>query len=131
MTYTFACPVPCSRVIRVDACDDDDAVRKIIEAGGMTCRSRESSKPCRTPHPPMSPLPDKQMVDLVRVSMTVDDLPEAAVRDQTVRRAYGVKGGIGSPGSRKPQKGGSMARSVPDSSGPMRGRTCFFSRALS
>ncbi len=42
MTYTFSCPAPCSRVIRVEAHDDEDAVGKIIQAGAMICRNRGS-----------------------------------------------------------------------------------------
>ena len=47
MTYTFSCPAPCRRVIRVDAHDDDDAVGKIIRAGAMTCRNERSDDPCQ------------------------------------------------------------------------------------
>ena len=38
MIYTFSCPAPCRRVIRVDARNDDDAVGTLIKAGAMTCR---------------------------------------------------------------------------------------------
>jgi len=41
MTYTFSCPAPCTRVIRIDARNDEDAVGKIIKAGAMTCRNRK------------------------------------------------------------------------------------------
>ena len=50
MTYTFSCPAPCNRVIRVDAHDDEDAVGKIIQAGAMTCRNSGSHDPCDTTH---------------------------------------------------------------------------------
>jgi hypothetical protein len=35
MTDTCSCPAPRSRVIRVEARDDEDALGKIIEAGAM------------------------------------------------------------------------------------------------
>ena len=51
MTYTFSCPAPCRRVIRVEARDDEDAVWKIINAGAMTCRNKRSDGPCDSTHP--------------------------------------------------------------------------------
>ena len=33
MLYAFSCPAPCSRVLKVDARNDDDAVNKILGAG--------------------------------------------------------------------------------------------------
>jgi len=81
MTYTFSCPAPCSRVIRVEARDDEDAVWKIIRAGAMTCRNSGSGGPCDTTHPIMSPLPEKQLRDVVRLSMQAEDQPEMESRD--------------------------------------------------
>jgi hypothetical protein len=75
MTYTFSCPAPCSRVIRVEARDDEDAVWKIIKAGAMTCRNRGSDDPCDSTHPAMPPLPERQLRDVVRLSMQAEDLP--------------------------------------------------------
>ena len=81
MTYTFSCPAPCSRVIRVEARDDEDAVWKIIKAGAMTCRNRGSDSPCDTTHPIMSPLPERQLTDVVRLSMQAEDHPGMESRD--------------------------------------------------
>jgi hypothetical protein len=81
MTYNFSCPAPCSRVIRVEARDDEDAVEKIIRAGAMTCRNRESNNPCDTTHLVLTPLPETQLRELVRLSMQAEDLPERASRD--------------------------------------------------
>jgi hypothetical protein len=75
MTYIFSCPVPCSRVIRVEARDDEDAVRKIIKAGAMTCRNEGSNGPCDSTHPALSPLPERRLRDVVRLSMQAEDLP--------------------------------------------------------
>ena len=76
MTYTFSCPAPCRRVIRVEARNDEDAVWKIIKAGAMTCRNGGSDGPCDTTHPIMPPLPEWQLRDVVRLSMRAEDHPE-------------------------------------------------------
>ena len=81
MTYNFSCPAPCSRVIRVEAHDDEDAVEKIIQAGAMTCRKRGSNDPCDTTHLVLTPLPEMQLRELVRLSMRAEDLPEVASGD--------------------------------------------------
>ncbi len=70
MTYIFTCPIPCSRLIRIDANDADDAVRKIVMAGGMACRNGESPVSCVQSHPPRPSLPERQLKDLVRFIMT-------------------------------------------------------------
>jgi hypothetical protein len=72
MTYTFSCPAPCSRIVRVEARDDEEAVGKIIEAGAMTCRNRGSDGSCDTTHPIMPPLPERQLRDVVRLSMQAE-----------------------------------------------------------
>lgn len=75
MTYIFACPFPCNRVISVDAGDADDAVRKIIKAGGLTCRNGESHIPCKITHPQIPPLSDRQLRELIRSTMKQEDFP--------------------------------------------------------
>jgi hypothetical protein len=80
MTYTFTCPSPCSRVIRVDASSDDDAVRKILKAGAIVCRNVGGHDLCEAVHPRMSPLTDGQLREAVRLIMTAEDLPEAERR---------------------------------------------------
>jgi hypothetical protein len=80
MTYTFSCPAPCSRVIRVDALDDEDAVGKIIQAGAMTCRNKGSDDTCKTTHLVMTPLPERQLREVVRLSMRAEERPEMASR---------------------------------------------------
>jgi hypothetical protein len=82
MIYTFLCPAPCRRVIRVDARNDDDAVGKIIKAGAMTCRNRASHDPCDTTHPIMSPWTDMQLRGVVRLTMRAEELPERESRDR-------------------------------------------------
>ncbi len=73
MTYIFTCPIPCSRLIRIDANDADDAVRKIVKAGGMACRNGESPVSCVESHPPMPPLSERRLKDLVRFIMKEED----------------------------------------------------------
>jgi hypothetical protein len=73
MTYIFTCPAPCNRVIRIDANDADDAIRKIVKAGGMACRNGERPGSCGESHPQMLPLPERMLKDLVRFIMTEVD----------------------------------------------------------
>jgi len=83
MTYTFSCPAPCRRVIRVDARDDEDAVGKIIEAGAMTCRNGKSRNPCEKSHSLMTPLPEMRLREVVQWIMQSEDSPQTgALRDK-------------------------------------------------
>jgi hypothetical protein len=72
MVYTFACPPPCSRVIKVDANNDDDAVNKIIGAGAINCRNTNDTPSCKKVlHLP--PLPEENLRDIVRLCMNVEN----------------------------------------------------------
>jgi len=71
MNYTFSCPVPCSRVIMVEANNDDDAVNKIIGAGAINCRTIKNESCCKKVHY-LSPLSEKELKEIVRLSMNVD-----------------------------------------------------------
>lgn len=82
MIYSFLCPAPCRRVIRVDARNDDVAVGKLIKAGAMTCRNRASDNTCDTTRPAMSPLTDLQLRGVVRLIMRAEELPEMEPRDR-------------------------------------------------
>ena len=73
MTYTFVCPSPCSRVIRIDASNADDAVREIIKAGGMACRNEENLDVCKEGHLQLSPLPQRQLRDIIRFMMNEEN----------------------------------------------------------
>ncbi len=81
MTYTFSCPVPCNRVIRVEAHDDEDAVGKIIEAGAMRCRNERSGACCDTTLF-MTPLPEGRLKEVVRLMMKVYERRESAAMEQ-------------------------------------------------
>jgi hypothetical protein len=71
MVYTFACPAPCSRVIMVDAHNDDDAITKIIGAGAIICRNIRNSSCCeKVPHLP--PLPENKLREIVQLCMNVE-----------------------------------------------------------
>ena len=60
MVYTFSCPAPCSRLIMVDANNDDDAVNKIIGAGAINCRNINNTPSCKKVLQ-LSPLPEKKL----------------------------------------------------------------------
>ncbi|MEN6465999.1 MAG: hypothetical protein ABFD62_12520 [Syntrophaceae bacterium] len=81
MTYSFSCPVPCRRVILVDARNEADAIGKIIKAGALTCRNGGSHGPCDATRPVMPPLPDLQLREVVRLIIQAGDLPEIGSRD--------------------------------------------------
>ena len=72
MVYTFTCPPPCSRVIKVDANNDDDAVNKIIGAGAINCRNINNTSCCKKVHD-LSPLPEKKLGDIVRLCINVEN----------------------------------------------------------
>jgi len=72
MVYTFTCPSPCSRIIMIDANNGDDAVYKIIEAGALSCRNINNASCCKKViHLP--PLPEKKLIDIVRLCMNVEN----------------------------------------------------------
>lgn len=75
MVYTFACPVPCDRVIKVYANTDDDAVKKIIEAGAISCRNIANRSYCEKGHRPMPSLPAKQLREIVQLIMESESSP--------------------------------------------------------
>jgi hypothetical protein len=69
MVYTFACPVPCKRVIKVYANTDDDAIKKIIAAGAISCRNVSNQSCSEKHHQHMHVLPKNQLREIVRLSM--------------------------------------------------------------
>ena len=69
MIYTFSCPLPCNRVIKVDANNDDDAIKKIITAGAINCRS-VTNRSCHEKHMSyLPPLKEKLLKEIVMFSM--------------------------------------------------------------
>ncbi len=68
MIYQFSCPHPCTRVIQVDAHDDEDAIWKIIKAGAMICR-KEGRTACDSAIPFIYPLSYEQLREIVRLIM--------------------------------------------------------------
>lgn len=72
MVYAFACPAPCSRVIKVDASDDDDAVNKIMEAGAINCRNINSTPSCKKVLQ-LPPLPEENLRAIVLLCMSVEN----------------------------------------------------------
>jgi hypothetical protein len=65
MTYSFACPVPCNREIRVQAKDNLDAVDKIILAGAISCRNGKNRSICEEARFVMPPMPEEQLRNIV------------------------------------------------------------------
>ena len=75
MIYKFECPHPCTRVIQVDADNDEEAIWKLINAGAMTCRNGESNDSCIKALPFLFPLPKPQLKEAVRLTMLKVNLP--------------------------------------------------------
>jgi hypothetical protein len=72
MVYKFVCPAPCNREIMVDATNDDDAINKIIGAGAINCRNIENT-PCCKKVLHLPPLSEKELREIVRLSMNVEN----------------------------------------------------------
>jgi hypothetical protein len=69
MTYSFACPVPCKREIKVDANDNLNAVDKTIVAGAMSCRNRDNQCSCKQAYLNMPPIPAEELRCIVSLYM--------------------------------------------------------------
>jgi hypothetical protein len=74
MVYTFACPVPCHRIIKVYANTDDDAINNIIVAGALSCRNMANRKYCEKSRRDMPSLPAEQLREIVRFSMEAEPI---------------------------------------------------------
>ena len=74
MVYTFACPVPCHRVIKIFANTDDDAINKIIVAGALSCRNMGNKTYCEKGRHHMPSLPGDQLREIVRFSMEAESV---------------------------------------------------------
>ncbi len=60
MKYSLNCPSPCNYKIDVDAQNDDEAVRKIMEKGKVHAEQA---------HPGMPPMTETQMKEMIRANM--------------------------------------------------------------
>ena len=69
MTYSFVCPAPCNREIKVDANDNLEAVKKIIMKGAISCRNIDNQCNCKQAHLDMSPIPEEQLRNIVSLCM--------------------------------------------------------------
>jgi hypothetical protein len=58
--YSFKCPAPCNEEIKVDAENDDDAVKKLMVAGKAHIKAA---------HPDMPPMTDEQMKSMLKAAM--------------------------------------------------------------
>jgi hypothetical protein len=72
MVYTFSCPVPCNKVIKVDANNDDDAIKKIITAGAINCRYSKKRSCSEKRGNYLPPLPEKYLKEIVQLSMKAE-----------------------------------------------------------
>jgi hypothetical protein len=79
MVYTFACPVPCQRIIKVHADSDDEAIERMIVAGAMSCRNAAHRRYCEEGHRRMPSFSMEQLRQIVRLSMEAEsvDIPMA------------------------------------------------------
>jgi hypothetical protein len=69
MIYSFACPAPCDREIKVEALDDSEAIEKMITAGAISCRNSDTQCSCNRAQIAMSPIPEKQLRHIVSLCM--------------------------------------------------------------
>jgi hypothetical protein len=60
MKYSFQCPAPCSKEIKVDAVSDDEAINKLMTAGKVHAKEA---------HPNMPAMSEQQMKDMVKAGM--------------------------------------------------------------
>ncbi|MHB8908626.1 MAG: hypothetical protein ACYDAA_07085 [Syntrophales bacterium] len=69
MIYSFACPAPCDRKIKVEAHDNLDAIEKIITAGAISCRNSDTQCSCSRAQIELSPIPEEQLRNIVSLCM--------------------------------------------------------------
>ncbi len=67
--YSFACPAPCNREIKVKANDNLDAVEKIITAGAISCRNIGNRRSCDQAPFDMPPMSEDELRRIVSLSM--------------------------------------------------------------
>jgi predicted small metal-binding protein len=60
MKYSFTCPAPCNYEIKIDAQNDDEALKKIMEAGGVHAKKA---------HPDMPPMTEEKLKNMFRSGM--------------------------------------------------------------
>lgn len=65
MIYSFSCPLPCNRKIRVEAKNFPDAVDEMIKAGAIGCRSGKKQFLCEKAHLDMPPIPETHLKSIV------------------------------------------------------------------
>jgi predicted small metal-binding protein len=60
MKYSFTCPAPCNYEIKIDAQNDDEALKKIMEAGVVHAKKA---------HPNMPPMTEEKLKNMFRSGM--------------------------------------------------------------
>ncbi len=72
MVYTFSCPMPCNKRIKVNANNDDDAITKIITAGAVSCRNQINLSCSEEYTHCLPPLNEKYLKEIVKMSMKAE-----------------------------------------------------------
>ena len=65
MTYSFVCPFPCNKELRVDALGNEEAINKLIIAGAIGCRNAQSRYNCEIKLPDMQTMPESKLREIV------------------------------------------------------------------
>ncbi len=73
MYYSFTCPLPCHHKIKVDAENRDDAVRKIMTAGAMSCRNLANQYYCAEVNLNLYPIPEEELKDAVNLGLRIGE----------------------------------------------------------
>jgi hypothetical protein len=69
MFYSFICPPPCNRKIRIKAKNNIDDIDKMIMAGAISCRNSENRGICEKAHVDMPPIPLERLKNIVSLYM--------------------------------------------------------------
>lgn len=72
MTYSFVCPFPCNKELKVDALNNEDAINKLMLAGAIRCRNAQNQYNCENNQYDMLPIPEEKLRDIVGSCMRED-----------------------------------------------------------
>ncbi len=71
VNYSFTCPFPCTNKINVEAENRDDAARKIVMAGAMSCRNLANHCYCEKSNVNLYPIPEEELRNAVNHQMRI------------------------------------------------------------
>ena len=72
MTYSFVCPFPCNKELKVDALNNEDAINKLMLAGAIRCRNAYNRYNCENNIYDMPPLQEEILRNIVGSCMRED-----------------------------------------------------------